>query len=172
MASKYTDVMIETPRGSAQKYAYDPELKVFRLKRMLPTGMVFPYDFGFVPGTEAEDGDPVDVIVLSEFKSFPGCLLECRIVGAILANQSKRAHGNGHRKKGKTIRNDRLIGISVEGTQLRDVTSIDELPDDLLTELEQFFANYHRFDGTTFEPIGRVRAKKAMKLLDRHRTTG
>jgi len=59
-------VVIETPKGSRNKYAFDPEERTFTLKKVLPAGMTFPYDFGFVPSTLAEDGDPVDVLVLMD----------------------------------------------------------------------------------------------------------
>src|SRR5262252_5677838 len=72
-------VVIETPKGSRNKYAYDPKVGLFRLKKALPAGMAFPYDFGFVPSTLADDGDPVDVLVLMDEPAFPGCLLKCRI---------------------------------------------------------------------------------------------
>ena len=68
-------VIIETPKGSRNKYAFDPEQRVFQLKKVLPTGMAFPYDFGFIPSTKAEDGDPVDVLVLMDEPAFPGCAL-------------------------------------------------------------------------------------------------
>jgi len=58
-------VIIETPKGSRNKYAFDPDEKVFTLKKVLPAGMAFPYEFGFVPSTEADDGDPVDVLVFN-----------------------------------------------------------------------------------------------------------
>src|SRR5882724_761988 len=81
------DVVIETPKGSAQKYDYDPSTHFFKLKKILPSGMMFPYDFGFIPGTRGEDGDPLDIIVISEFQSFPGCKMKCRVIGGIKAEQ-------------------------------------------------------------------------------------
>jgi inorganic pyrophosphatase len=72
---KSIQVIIETPKGSRNKYAFDHKQKVFQLKKVLPAGMAFPYDFGFVPSTKAEDGDPVDVLVLMDEPAFPGCLL-------------------------------------------------------------------------------------------------
>lgn len=77
--------IVETPKGNAQKYDYDAESKWFKLKKILPAGMVFPFDFGFIPVTKGGDGDPLDIIIISEFKSFPGCAMECRIIGAITA---------------------------------------------------------------------------------------
>src|SRR4051812_46579587 len=73
------DIIIETPKGSRQKYTYNKELKLFRLKKVLAPGLVFPFDFGFIPGTKGEDGDPFDVLVLSEYQTFPGCIVDVRI---------------------------------------------------------------------------------------------
>src|SRR5882762_87013 len=89
--SKYKQILrvvIETPKGSRNKFAFDPDQHVFELKKVLPTGMAFPYDFGFVPSTEAEDGDPIDVLVLMDEPAFPGCVLKCRTIGVIEGEQS------------------------------------------------------------------------------------
>ena len=74
-------VIIETPKGSRNKYSFDSQQKVFQLKKVLPAGMAFPCDFGFVPSTVSEDGDSVDVLVLMDEPAFPGCLLQCRVIG-------------------------------------------------------------------------------------------
>jgi inorganic pyrophosphatase len=68
-------VIIETPKGSRNKYAYDPKERIYGLRKVLPAGMAFPYDFGFVPSTIADDGDPLDVLVLMDEPAFPGCKL-------------------------------------------------------------------------------------------------
>src|SRR5882762_4480106 len=81
-------VVIETPKGSRNKFAFDADQHVFELKKVLPAGMAFPYDFGFVPSTEAEDGDPIDVLVLMDEPAFPGCVLKCRTIGVIEGEQS------------------------------------------------------------------------------------
>src|SRR3954468_1566922 len=115
---KPIDIVIETPRGSAQKYDYDPKSGFFRLKKILPAGMAFPYDFGFIPNTKGEDGDPLDAIVISEFKSFTGCLLECRIVGCIQAEQTE---------KKQTVRNDRFLAIPLVSPTFGYIESIKQL---------------------------------------------
>lgn len=153
-------VTIETPRGSAEKFALDASRGAYVLKRVLPAGMRFPYDFGFVPGTEADDGDPIDVVVLSEVKSFPGCLVECRIIGAIRAKQLDKGS-----KKPK--RNDRLLAVPTCAHERDGIRSIDDLPQVQVDAIEAFFRNYHQLEGTTFEPIGRVTATAALRLLDR-----
>src|SRR5580658_9057617 len=92
-------VIVETPKGSRNKFAFDPEQEVFALKKVLPAGMTFPYDFGFIPSTRAEDGDPTDVLVLMDEPAFPGILVTCRVIGVIEGEQGKK-------KKGQ--RNDRI----------------------------------------------------------------
>jgi inorganic pyrophosphatase len=84
-------VVIETPRGSRSKYRYDPECDCMQLSTVLPEGMVFPYDFGFVPATLGGDGDPLDILVLMEASVIPGCVVRARLIGAIEAEQRRRA---------------------------------------------------------------------------------
>jgi inorganic pyrophosphatase len=83
-------VVVETPKGSRNKFAYDSDERIFELKKVLPAGMTFPYDFGFVPLTEADDGDPVDVLVLMDEPAFPGCVLKCRPIGVIEGEQGDK----------------------------------------------------------------------------------
>ena len=79
------EVVIETPKGSRNKFKYDPTTRRLKLSKVLPEGMVFPYDFGFVPATKGPDGDPIDVLVLLDEPTFPGCLVECRLIGILEA---------------------------------------------------------------------------------------
>jgi inorganic pyrophosphatase len=99
---KKVQVIIETPKGSRNKYAWDPEQQVFALKKVLPEGMVFPHDFGFIPSTEGDDGDPIDVLVLMDQPVFTGCLVKARLVGVIEGKQTE---------EGKSERNDRLLAV-------------------------------------------------------------
>ena len=80
-------VMIETPKGRRNKFAFNPNEHIFELQKVLPSGMAFPYDFGFVPSTKADDGDPIDVMVLMDEPAFPGCALTCRPIGVIEGEQ-------------------------------------------------------------------------------------
>src|SRR5438045_736720 len=110
-------VIIDTPKGSRNKFKYDEQLGLFRLGKVLPLGTSFPYDFGFIPSTRAEDGDPLDVLVLMDEPAFSGCLLAVRLLGVIQAEQTEQ---------GKTVRNDRLIGMAETPYNRPDVTSLDE----------------------------------------------
>src|ERR1700739_290311 len=127
-------VVVETPKGSRNKYAFDPGEKVFELKKVLPAGMDFPYDFGFVPSTEADDGDPIDVLVLMDEPAFSGCVLKCRVIGVIEGEQGD--------KKDKE-RNDRIVAIEKDAHSWSDIKSIDDLGKEFTRELEEFFVNYH-----------------------------
>src|SRR2546421_7155604 len=99
-------IVIETPKGSHNKYAFDEELGVFQLKGVLPEGMIFPYDFGFLPGTVGDDGDPLDVLLLMDDPAFCGCLVPSRMIGVIEAEQTET--------DGKSERNDRLVAVAVK----------------------------------------------------------
>jgi len=92
-------VVIETPKGSRNKFAFNDDERIFELKKVLPAGMTFPYDFGFVPSTKADDGDPVDVLVLMDEPAFAGCALSCRLIGVIQGEQGdkkkKKRNENG-----------------------------------------------------------------------------
>jgi inorganic pyrophosphatase len=109
-SDKSIRVVIETPKGSRNKYAFDQEERVFQLTKVLPAGMTFPYDFGFIPSTTAEDRDPVDVLVLMDEPAFPGCILTCRPIGIIEGEQS-----NG---KGRE-RNDRIVAVEQDNHSWR-----------------------------------------------------
>jgi inorganic pyrophosphatase len=138
---KCIQVIIETPKGSRNKYAFDAQQKVFQLKKVLPAGMAFPYDFGFVPSTKAADGDPVDVLVLMDEPAFPGCLLKCRLIGIIEGQQ---------REGKKMIRNDRVVAIEMENHSYAKVKHVKDMGKKFLKELEEFFVNYHELSETQY----------------------
>jgi inorganic pyrophosphatase len=138
-------VIIETPKGSRNKYAFDPAQKIFQLMKVLPAGMAFPYDFGFIPSTLAEDGDPTDVLVLMDEPAFPGCLFKCRVVGVIEGEQGK---------KKKKERNDRIVAVEKENHSYAFVKHVDDLGKKIVRELEEFFVNYHKMLGKTYSIIG------------------
>jgi inorganic pyrophosphatase len=150
-------VVIETPKGSRNKYDFDSEEKVFRLKKVLPAGMTFPYDFGFIPRTLAEDGDPVDVLVLMDEPAFPGCVLKCRLIGVIEGEQ-----GEGKDKE----RNDRVVAVEKDNHSFADIDHLDDLGKEFLHELEQFFVNYHSLSGEEFRVLGAKGPKQAKKRIE------
>jgi inorganic pyrophosphatase len=160
-------VVIETPKGSRNKYAFNPALGVFELKRVLPAGMGFPYDFGFVPSTLADDGDPLDVLVLMDEPAFAGCVLTCRLVGIVEGEQIE---------KKRKERNDRIVAIEQDNHSFASVKVIRDLGKPFVRELEQFFVNYHELSGQTYRILGahgpraaRAAVKDAIRLARRKR---
>lgn len=149
-------VVIETPKGSRNKFAFNQDDRVFELKKVLPAGMAFPYDFGFAPSTEADDGDPVDVLVLMDEPAFPGCVLKCRPIGVIEGEQVD--------KKGK-IRNDRIVAIQEDAHSWADIKVLDDLGKEFCKELEEFFVNYHRLSGKEYRVLDVKGPNAAMKLV-------
>lgn len=150
-------VVIETPKGSRNKFAFNSDEHIFELKKVLPAGMAFPYDFGFVPSTKADDGDPIDVLVLMDEPAFTGCLLSCRAVGVIEGEQEQN---------GKNLRNDRIIAVDSCAHDWSDVNDVEDLDKRLIEELKQFFTNYHKLSGSRYRVLkvkGREQAKKLVK---------
>ncbi len=150
------NVIIETPKGSRNKYTYDLRCGLFKLKKVLPLGNVFPFDFGFVPSTLADDGDPLDVLVLMNPPAFAGCLVQVRFIGVIEAQQQE--------DNGKKGRNDRLIAISTQSHDKQNIRTIKDLDDHEVEEIEHFFISYHQLEGKPFKPIGRRGPKHAERL--------
>src|SRR5580693_7398086 len=138
-------VVIETPKGSRNKFAFNDDERIFELKKVLPAGMTFPYDFGFVPSTKADDGDPVDVLVLMDEPAFAGCALSCRPIGVIQGEQGD--------KKDKE-RNDRIIAVEKDAHSWADIKTIDDLSKQFLRELEEFFVDYHKLSGEQYLVLG------------------
>ena len=151
-------VVIETPKGSRNKYKFDPTLRSFKLSRVLPDGMVFPYDFGFVPSTQADDGDPIDVLLLMDAPAFAGCVIDSRLIGVIEGEQTE---------DGKTERNDRLLAVAKQNHTYFDLKDISDINPKLLKELGEFFVNYHKQEGTKFKVLGTSGPKQARRLLEK-----
>jgi inorganic pyrophosphatase len=149
-------VIIETPAGSRNKFAFDPKQEIFALKKVLPAGMVFPYDFGFVPQTIAPDGDPIDVLILMDEPAFPGCAVRARLIGVIEGEQL-----DGKKK----IRNDRLVAVAEANHMYANVRKLKDLPRKWVKELEVFFVNYHNLEGKEYRLLGCKGADVALRLI-------
>jgi len=149
-------IIIETPKCARNKFAYDPESELFELKGLLPEGMSFPFDFGFVPRTLGEDGDPLDVMVLMDEPAHVGCLVHVRIVGVIGATQTE---------DGKTEANDRLLAVSLHSYDHQDIEDIDDVNKTLLEQVEEFFISYNKQRGKKFKVTELAGPKNAMKVL-------
>ena len=158
--SDVLNAIVETPKGSRNKFKFDSEHALFKLKTLLPVGAVFPFDFGFIPSTIAEDGDPIDVLILMDEPVAVGTLIEVRLVGIIEAEQTEK------KKNGKeTTRNDRVIAVSSVSYNYSDVRSLNDLNENLLDEIEHFFVSYNESRGKKFKVLGRHGPKRALELV-------
>lgn len=154
---RISKAVVETPKGRRNKFDYDPEYEVFALGGLLPEGLAFPYDFGFIPSTLGEDGDPLDIMILMEEPAHVGCLLDVRVIGVIEAEQSD---------DGKTIENDRLIGVAVHSYAHEDIHSVSEVPKSVLKQVEEFFVSYNKSRGKKFKVKGRHGPKRGAALIE------
>jgi inorganic pyrophosphatase len=150
--SKNLNVVIETSKGCRNKYAFDFDLKSYRLKSVLPEGAV--------PGTVGEDGDPLDVLLLMDEPVFTGCLVQGRLLGVIEAKQ---------KSTGKPKRNDRLIAVAVESHTHASLKSLLDLEPKLVDEIEHFFVSYNKAREKKFKPIGRKGPVAAGRLIEQHK---
>lgn len=149
-------VVIETPQGGRAKYDYDPQADLFILAKMLPAGMAFPADFGFAPSTRGGDGDPLDVMVLSDEPGVVGSLVTVRLIGVLKADQSM---------DGSTERNDRLLAVPVLAHRRANVRDLDDLGPTLIEDLERFWVDKARAEGKAFRILGRGGSAAAIELI-------
>jgi inorganic pyrophosphatase len=150
--------IVDTPKGSRHKYKYDEALGLFKLERVLGSGLVFPFNFGYIPSTLGEDRDPLDVLLLMDEAAFVGCLVVARLIGVIEATQvevgARRAE-----------RNDRLIAVARQSPTQTRVTQLRQVEPVLLDEIEHFFVAYTSIEGKRFTPQRRSGPARARHLL-------
>ena len=158
---KTVNAVIETPRGSMNKFNYDEKTGLFRLGKVLPAGTVFPLDFGFIPGTRGDDGDPLDVMLLMERTTYPGCTAECRIIGMICIEE---------KKKKKKERNDRYLAVPVESNDTDDINDVRDLNENRLKEIVSFLEYYKRIDGSELKVLGIKGPKRSLAGIKRQMT--
>ncbi len=149
--------IIETPKNRRNKFDYDPESDLFKLGGLLPEGMMFPFDFGFIPSTRGGDGDPLDVMVLMDEPAHVGCLLDVRVIGVIEAKQTE--------EDGKTETNDRLLAVAIHSYQHQHLSTLDDLNPSTLVQLEQFFVSYNKLRGKKFKLVNQGGPKRAMTII-------
>jgi inorganic pyrophosphatase len=149
-------VVIETPKGRRGKLDYDPKSGLFHLKSLLPDGMSFPLDFGFVPSTLCDDGDPLDVMVLADEANLPGTLLDTRLIGVIEAEEVE---------DGKSERNDRLIAVATVSHLYASLKAAADLDDAFVGNLVQFWTNKNRLEGKEFKSLGMKGPEEAVALV-------
>lgn len=128
------DVMVEIPKFSHNKYEFDPVRQAFRLDRPLYSPVHYPGDYGFIPETLAGDGDPLDVLIITDSPTFPGCLVRTRIIGALVMSDEK---GN----------DTKILGVVDNDPRTRQIMDLSDVPEHVSREIEYFFAIYKDLEG-------------------------
>ena len=146
------NVVIEIPKDSVNKYEYDKQLHVFRLDRTLFSPVHYPGDYGFIPCTLGQDGDPLDVLVLVEAPSFPGCLMEVRPIGVLqMMDQGKK--------------DEKILAVAESDPLYSDVRDYSQVFPHTSREIEHFFSIYKALEGKKTEMAGWADADAARKIV-------
>jgi len=148
--------VVETPRGSRAKLEFEPKLGAFTLAKPLLAGLTYPYDWGFIPSTKAEDGDPLDVLIIHDAATYPGLVLTCTPIGVLEVIQSS---------KGKKERNDRVFVVPDRSPFEGDLQDIRRLPQRAIEELEKFFEATNALESKNLEFLGWRGPAKAIKTI-------
>lgn len=152
-------VVIETPRGATAKLAFDPVAQVFGYVRPLPVGMMYPYDWGFIPSTLGEDGDPLDGLVIHQAATAPGVVIKCNLLGALRVKQKD--------EDSKVLRNDRYILCPHREDAGDKPVPDQQVPEDLRREIEQFFLSSVVGTGKMVKFKGWQDAERARRAIKR-----
>jgi inorganic pyrophosphatase len=155
--SGHVNAIIDTPKGSRNKFKYDEKLGMFKLGGALPLGAVFPFDFGYIPSTKAEDGDPLDILILMDDPAFVGCLVPAKLIGVLEANQTEDE---------LTTRNDRLIAVAAGSRNHSHIRFLGDLNGNLVHEIERFFVSYNETKGKKFDVLGHFGPDRAEALIE------
>jgi inorganic pyrophosphatase len=154
------NIIVETPKNGRIKYKYNEEYGMFQLDKSLPFGFSFPFEFGFVPSTIGGDGDPLDVLVLSDEVTFPGCLILGHVLGVLQAEQSEGE---------KVNRNDRLVAVPLSVKTHEPLISTKALDKKLLSDITNFFISYNEVQGKKFKSLGLGSRQRASDLVEEAR---
>jgi inorganic pyrophosphatase len=152
------NVVVESPRGSNLKLKYDPDRGVMTLSRPLSLGLIYPYDWGFVPSTRGPDGDPVDAFVMWDGTSYPGLVLPCRPIGLLHAEQTSPTSRARER-------NDRIAVLPVKAERFASVRSVFDFDERIRLELERFFEHAVAFQGRELKLLGWDGPSEALALV-------
>ncbi|HET7578591.1 MAG TPA: inorganic diphosphatase [Bacillales bacterium] len=151
--NRVVEVMVEIPTGSQNKYEFDKEKGVFKLDRVLFSPMHYPTEYGYIEDTLALDGDPLDVLVYTSFPTFPGCVIDSRVIGML----------NMSDEKGQ---DEKLLAVPTEDPRFKDVHSLDDMPKHVLDEIAHFFKVYKDLENKETNIGDWEGPERAAKVID------
>ncbi len=149
----WVEAMIEIPRGSRNKYEYDHERHVIRLDRVLYSSMHYPTDYGLIPGTLALDGDPLDVLVIVEEPTFPGCYVRARPIGTLNMSDEKGL-------------DEKILAVPVDDPRFSDINHLSDLAEHWNKEIAAFFRTYKELQGKPTEVRGWQGVDEAWRVIE------
>ena len=144
--------VIEIPKGSRNKYEYDKDKEAFALDRVLYSPFHYPAEYGIIPQTLWDDGDPFDIMVLMDEPTFPGCIIETRPIGVMRMIDAGDS-------------DDKVLGVPVNDPRFQDVKDIPDLPQAFLNEIVHFFQDYKKLEGKKTEVLGWENRDKALEAI-------
>ncbi|MEA4957847.1 Inorganic pyrophosphatase [bioreactor metagenome] len=151
------NAVIEIPKGSRNKYEYDKDIEAFALDRVLYSSVVYPADYGFIPQTIYDDGDPMDIMVLIDQPTFPGCVIASRPIGIM-------GMIDGGDKDYK------ILAVPVDDPKFKDINNISDIPSHVLDEIEEFFKTYKNLEGKKVEVLdwedAEIAKKEAIRSIE------
>lgn len=148
----WIEVMIEIPRGSRNKYEYDHERRILRLDRVLYSSVHYPTDYGFVPGTLSGDGDPLDVLVVVDEPTFPGCHMRARPIGTLTMIDEKGT-------------DEKILAVPEDDPRYKEIRDLSDLPDHWPREIAAFFRTYKELQGVQTDVRDWFAADEAWKII-------
>jgi inorganic pyrophosphatase len=151
-APQVVTAVIEIPRGSRNKYEYDKDIEAFALDRVLHSPVHYPAEYGIIPQTLWDDGDPMDILVVMKQPTFPGCVIETRVIGVMRMIDGEES-------------DDKILGVPVNDPQFKDVNDVSDMPESFLDEVAHFFMEYKRLEGKTTKILGWENAEKAYEAV-------
>lgn len=151
-APEVVTAVIEIPFGSRNKYELDKESGLMKLDRVLYSAVHYPGDYGFIPRTLHEDGDPLDVLVLVKEETFPGCMIDVRPIGVL-------------RMLDRGEPDDKILGVPLRDPYYEEFFDIADLPQHQLKEVEHFFHSYKDLEGKRVQILGWEKSHEAMRVI-------
>ena len=160
VSGKAFRVVVESPRGSTAKLKFDPAIDAMTLSRPLTYGLRYPFDWGFVPGTEAADGDPLDAMLAWDTETFPGVVVPCRAMGIVKVDQKSV-------RTGRRERNDRVVAMPLEAPRFDHLRKAGDLSARIRREIETFFVAVTALEGKDVRILGWGGPEAALRLIRR-----
>ena len=151
--NKIVEAFIEIPTGSQNKYEFDEERRIFKLDRVLYSPMHYPTEYGYLNNTLALDGDPLDILVYTTFPTFPGCVIDARVIGVLNMSDDKG-------------QDEKVLAVPVHDPRFDDVFTLDDMPKHVLDEIAHFFQVYKDLENKVTKIEGWEGPDSAAKLID------